>query len=308
MITIVGAGSTLAATLVPLLIEETEAPLHLISSRPLPYQNERIRMTVLDVTDKSALKPAIMGAQPQTIINCAAMTNVDKCESDRQTAWAVNVTLVENLTRLARIVDARMIQVSTDYVFDGIKGPYTENAVPNPVNYYGKSKLAGENVCLSGSSAAAIVRTNVVYGPPSERPDFVRWVIDALESGTPIRVVDDQYSNPTYVEDIADTISRIVQRKRSGIYHVGGADYMTRFEFAVKIAEFFKGNVSLIRPVSTAELAQTARRPMRGGLISLKAETDLRMTMRGIESGLASIRHAMMSKHSSMVGPNSGTE
>ena len=292
MITIVGAGSTLAGTLVPLLLEETDETLHLVSSRLLPFKNDRIRASVIDVTDRNVLKTSIMEAMPQTIINCAAMTSVDKCETDRQMAWALNVTLVENLTRMARIVDARIVQISTDYVFDGVKGPYSEGAIANPISYYGKSKLAGENVCLSGSNSVAIVRTNVVYGPSQERPDFVRWVLDALEAGTPIRVVNDQYSNPTYVEDLADAISCIVQRKRSGLYHVGGADYLSRFEFAVKIAEFFKGDVSLIRPVTTQELAQTARRPLKGGLISLKAETDLKMKMRGIESGLSSIRHA----------------
>jgi len=293
MITIVGAGSTLASSLIPLLIEETDSPLHLVSSRLLPYNDVRIRQSTIDVTDRGALKTSIMHAMPQTIINCAAMTNVDKCETDRQSAWLMNVTLVENLTRLARIVDAQIVHVSTDYVFDGQKGPYNETAIPNPISYYGKSKLAGENVCVSGCSTAAIVRVNVLYGPPKERPDFVRWVIDALEAGTPIRVVNDQYSNPTYAEDAADVISRIVQRKRTGIYHVGGADYLSRFDFAVKIAEFFKGDVSLIRPIATAELKQTARRPLLGGLVPLKSETDLVMKMRGIESGLSSVRHSM---------------
>ncbi|MCX6140943.1 MAG: SDR family oxidoreductase [Candidatus Kapabacteria bacterium] len=296
MITIVGAGSSLAGALIPLLIDETDEPLHLISGRALPFEDEKIQTSIIDVLDKNALKTSIMEAMPNTIINCAAMTSVDRCETERNMAWSVNVTLVENLTRMARIVDARIVQVSTDYVFDGLKGPYAEGAIANPINYYGKSKLAGEIVCLSGSNAAAVVRTNVLYGTSKERPDFVRWVLDALDAGTPVRVVNDQYSNPTYIEDLADAISRIVMRKRSGLFHVGGADYVSRFDFAVKIAEFFKGDVSLIRAVTTAELGQAARRPLRGGLVPLKTETDLKMKMRGIESGLSSVRHAMLSK------------
>lgn len=296
MITIIGAGSTTAASLIPILLQETDAPLQLVSSRPLAYEDERITQSTIDVRDKNVLKETIMKSQPEVIINLAAMTNVDKCESDKQTCWDVNVTLVENLARLARIVDARMVHVSTDYVFDGQKGPYAETAVPHPISYYGKSKLAGENACIVGSMQAAVVRTNVVYGPFVERPDFVRWVIDALESRTPIRVVNDQYSNPTYVDDISESILRIIQKRRYGIYHVGGADYCSRYEFALRIAEFFRADPSNISPVTTAELKQPARRPLQGGLITLKAETDLGMKMRGIESGLSTIRHLMFAK------------
>jgi dTDP-4-dehydrorhamnose reductase len=296
MITIIGAGSTTAASLIPILLQETDAPIQLVSSRPLAYEDGRITQSTIDVRDKNVLKETIMKSQPEVIINLAAMTNVDKCESDKQTCWEVNVTLVENLARLARIVDARMVHVSTDYVFDGQKGPYAETAVPNPIGYYGKSKLAGENACIVGSMQAAVVRTNVVYGPFVERPDFVRWVLDALESRTPIRVVNDQCSNPTYVDDISESILRIIQKRRSGIYHVGGADYCSRYEFALRIAEFFRADPSNISPVTTAELKQPARRPLKGGLITLKAETDLGMKMRGIESGLSTIRHLMFAK------------
>lgn len=296
MITIIGAGSTTAASLIPILLQETDAPLQLVSSRPLAYEDVRITQSTIDVRDKNVLKETIMKSQPEVIINLAAVTNVDKCESDKQTCWDVNVTLVENLARLARIVDARMVHVSTDYVFDGQKGPYAETAVPHPISYYGKSKLAGENACIVGSMQAAVVRTNVVYGPFVERPDFVHWVLDALESRTPIRVVNDQYSNPTYVDDISESILRIIQKKRSGIYHVGGADYCSRYEFALSIAEFFRADPSNISPVTTVELKQPARRPLKGGLITLKAETDLGMKMRGIESGLSTIRHLMFAK------------
>lgn len=296
MITIIGAGSTTAASLIPILLQETDAPLQLVSSRPLAYEDVRITQSNINVRDKNVLKETIMKSQPEVIINLAAVTNVDNCESDKQTCWDVNVTLVENLARLARIVDARMVHVSTDYVFDGQKGPYAETAVPHPISYYGKSKLAGENACIVGSMQAAVVRTNVVYGPFVERPDFVRWVLDALESRTPIRVVNDQYSNPTYVDDISESILRIIQKKRSGIYHVGGADYCSRYEFALRIAEFFRADPSNISPVTTAELKQPARRPLKGGLITLKAETDLGMKMRGIESGLSTIRHLMFAK------------
>ena len=300
MITIVGAGSTTGAALIPMLLEETDEQLQLISSRPLEYDHDRVKMEVVNVRDKNELKQSIMSAMPSTIINLAAMTNVDRCETERQLAWDLNVTLVENLSRISRVLDAKMVHVSTDYVFDGTKGPYTETSVPNPINYYGKSKLAGENTCVAGNSNTLIIRTNVIYGPPRERPDFVRWVLDALDSATPIRVVDDQIGNPTYVDDLAEVIMRLGMSRRTGIYHVGGADFLSRFDFALKIAEFFKLDPDIIRRVSTAELAQTAKRPLKLGLISLKAETDLRMKMRGIESGLTSIRQYLVRHRDSL--------
>jgi dTDP-4-dehydrorhamnose reductase len=290
MITIVGAGSTTGAALIPMLLEETDEKLQLLSSRPLAFDHERVQMHVVNVRDKNVLKQTIMSAMPHTVINLAAMTNVDRCETERQMAWDLNVTLVENLTRIARVLDAKMVQVSTDYVFDGTKGPYTETAVPNPINYYGKSKLAGENICVAGNTNSLIVRTNIIYGPPKERPDFVRWVLDALDAQTPIRVVDDQIGNPTHVDDLAEVIMRLGLSRRTGLYHAGGADTISRFDFAVRIAEFFKLDPSVIQRVTTAELAQTAKRPLKLGLVSLKAEADLRMRMRGIDSGLTSIR------------------
>lgn len=295
MITIIGAGSRLASALLPVLLEETDAQIHCVTSRKMAIQHPRVTVDVLDVTDKTALKESVMRAMPSTIINCAAITNVDACETDRQLAWAINVTLVENLARLARIVDAHLVHVSTDYVFDGTKGPYTEQAVPNPINYYGKSKLAGENVCTSGTSHSSIVRTCLVYGPPSDRPDFVQWVINACSSKTPIRVVNDQFAQPTYVEDIAEALLRITLRKRTGIYHVAGPDFMSRYDMAVRIAEFFKVDPSMIQPVTSAELQQPARRPHRSGLVSLKAETDLLLDMRDFTRGLSTVRHAMFS-------------
>jgi len=295
-ITIIGAGSMTAGALIPMLLDETDATLHLITSRELPYALDRVETSILDITDRNALKEAILGRLPNVIVNTAALTNVDKCETDRGLAWSLNVTLVEQLARMARIADAHLVHFSTDYVFDGQKGPYSELDTPHPINYYGKSKLAGENVCLGSGIPSTVVRTNVVYGPDGDRPDFVRWVLQSIDAGIPIRVVNDQYSNPTYAEDLAEAVTRIIRRRRTGLYHVGGADYMTRYDFALKIAAMFKLDASLISPVATSELQQAARRPVHGGLVTLKAETDLMMKMSSVESGLASLRHKLVTK------------
>lgn len=295
-ITIIGAGSTTAAALIPMLLEETDARLQLISSSPLPFPSERVEQDVVDITDRTAMKDVVMRFNPDAIVNTAAMTNVDACELERQLAWTLNVTVVEHLVRIARATDAHLVHLSTDYVFDGESGPYTEQDVPGPINYYGKSKLAGENAITSAGIDHAILRTNVVYGPPSGRPDFAQWVIKALDTSRPITVVTDQFSNPTYVDDLAMAIIRVVERKQTGLYHVGGADYLSRYDFARQIASFFRVSTDLIQPITTAELQQAAKRPLKGGLVSLKAQAMLGLRFRGVESGLVSVRHAMFQR------------
>ncbi len=295
-ITIIGAGSTTATALIPMLLDETDAQLQLVSSNPTATEHPRVVADVVDIADRSALKDAVMRFMPEVIVNAAAMTNVDACEMERQLAWTLNVTVVEHLVRIARATDAHLVHLSTDYVFDGEAGPYTEQDLPSPINYYGKSKLAGENAITTAGIDHTILRTNVVYGPPSGRPDFVQWVIKALDTSRPITVVTDQFSNPTYVDDLAMAIIRVVERKRTGLYHIGGADYLSRYDFARRIATFFKVSTDLIRPITTAELQQAAKRPLKGGLVSLKAQAMLGLRFRGVESGLVSVRHAMFQR------------
>lgn len=295
-ITIIGAGSTTATALIPMLLDETDARLQLISSRKLTVGDERVTSDEVDITDRAALKDAVMRFMPDAIVNAAAMTNVDACELEKQLAWTLNVTVVEHLVRVARATDSMLVHLSTDYVFDGENGPYTETDTPSPINYYGKSKLAGENAITTAGIDHAILRTNVVYGPPSARPDFAQWVIKALDAEKPITVVTDQYSNPTYVEDLAMAIIRAVERKKTGLYHVAGADYLSRYEFARQIATFFKSNPDLIKPITTEELGQAAKRPLKAGLVTLMAETSMGLRFRGVESGLVSVRHAMFTQ------------
>jgi len=295
-ISIIGAGSTTAAALVPMLLDETDARVQLISSRSVEIVDDRITTEVLDITDRNALKDAVMRFMPDAIVNAAAMTNVDACELEKQLAWTLNVTVVEHLVRIARATDALLVHFSTDYVFDGEDGPYAETDVPSPINYYGKSKLAGENAISTAGIDHAIIRTNVVYGPPSARPDFVQWVIKALDARKPITVVTDQLGNPTYVDDLAMAVIRVIERRKTGLFHVGGADYLSRFDFARQIATFFKSDPELIQPVTTDALGQAAKRPLRGGLITLKAQTSLGLRFRGTESGLVSVRYAMFAQ------------
>jgi dTDP-4-dehydrorhamnose reductase len=143
------------------------------------------------------------------------------------------------------------------------------------LGYYGRTKLASENALKISGVVYTIIRTNVLFGIADSRPDFVRWTINSLKENKQIRIVTDQYNNPTFIDDLVQAISKIIEFKREGVYHIGGRDFLSRFEFAEKIAECFNLKKNLIQPIETGELNQKARRPLKSGLITLKAETEL---------------------------------
>ncbi|MBA4406826.1 dTDP-4-dehydrorhamnose reductase [bacterium] len=230
----------------------------------------------LDITQKSKVKELILDFFPDVIINTAAFTNVDKSETEKETAWKINVNGVENISLYAWTIDAQLIHISTDYIFDGKNGPYSEEDKPLPIGYYGRTKLASENSIRTSGVRFSIVRTNVLYGPAKYgRPDFVKWVINSLRTGETIKIVTDQIGNPTYIDDIVAAINKVIEFKKEGIYNIGGIEMLSRFDFTLRIAEYFNLDKKLILPILTKDLNQTAHRPLKSGLIILKAETEL---------------------------------
>ena len=189
----------------------------------------------LDITNRSDVKSLASSFQPNVILNAAAATNVDWCELNREEAWKANVTAVENLADAARKVGAKLIHVSTDYVFDGKNGPYDEEAKPNPMGYYGKTKLASENAIRIAEIPYTILRTNVLYGSGiSVKSNFALWVVNSLKAGKQITVVDDQIGNPTYVGDLALAMIKAFELNREGIFHIGGSEQLSRYDFAIR--------------------------------------------------------------------------
>lgn len=229
-----------------------------------------------DISNRNDIKKIIYDFCPDFIVNTAAYTNVDKSELERESAWKINVKAVEYISESARVLDAHLIHISTDYIFDGKNGPYTENDIPNPIGYYGRTKLASENVLRISGIKYTILRTNVLYGTAKfSRPDFVKWVIDSLKSGKQINVVNDQVNNPTFIDDLVQAVSLIINKKREGVFNIGGSEFLNRYEFALMIAEYFNLDKTLINRIKTDELKQTARRPLKSGLITIKAQSEL---------------------------------
>ncbi|TNE36497.1 SDR family oxidoreductase, partial [bacterium] len=201
-----------------------------------------------DIKEKKTLDFIIEDEKPDIVINTAAMTDVDGCEVNKKMAMEMNAILPESLSLFANKYNFHLITFSTDYIFDGKKGPYTEDDLPNPMNYYGKSKLAGENaVRIEAEKRSTIIRTNVVYGNSSyNKTDFIRWVINSLKEEKQLNIIDGQWCNPTLTDDIAKGVYKIITKKRKGIFNFAGRGYYNRYQIAIKIAEIFNFDKNLI--------------------------------------------------------------
>lgn len=230
----------------------------------------------LDVTDQQAVKTIIAQNHPEIIINCAAYTDVDGSEINRETAWNVNTGGVGNLLAAMPESGCKLIQISTDYVFDGSVGPYAEDQPTNPINYYGQTKLEAEEMIQKSDVPWVIIRTNVIFGNTVvQKASFVRWVIEKLQRFETISVVNDQFGNPTWSVGLAEAIQKIIDRDATGLYHYAGEDYISRFEFALKIAGVYNLDPTLIRKTTTRALNQKAPRPYKAGLTCEKIKKEL---------------------------------
>ncbi len=274
-ILIVGSNGMLGQRIVEYYSKRKDVELLLASVEKESYFPDN-EYKQLDITDKKQVKQIILGFYPDIVINVAAFTNVDKCETEKEIAWKINVKGVEYLAKYSVSSHSHLIHISTDYVFDGKNGPYNEKDLPNPISYYGRSKLAGENVIRRFDIPFTIIRTNVLFGPAKfGRPDFVKWVVNSLTNKNKIKIVTDQINNPTYLDDLVFGIVQVGDLTKTGIYNIGGAELLSRFEFTKRIAEFFNLDFSLVEPIETKDLNQPAPRPLKSGLINLKAETEL---------------------------------
>ncbi|MGC9010469.1 MAG: dTDP-4-dehydrorhamnose reductase [Sulfolobales archaeon] len=242
---------------------------------------ENINAIKFDLTkDPSKL---IYDYKPETVIHMAAIGEVDKCESDQAMCYLINTIATRELAKASYKIGSRFIYLSTDYVFDGSKGLYTEEDPPRPINYYGLTKLLGEEATLSINGV--IIRTAWIYGLGPGRVNFGRFVIDKLSRGEEIRAIVDQWSSPTLNTLIAEAVVSILKRDFTGIIHVAGPR-MSRYEFALAIADVFGFPKSLIKPVSINEVGYKAPRPRDSSLNNSKATQMLNIPLNDIKYAL----------------------
>ena len=278
-ILITGAFGQLGASLCKTLSNES-----ILATGRSIVSSTKYKSIELDITNPKQVKGVIYKYNPDIIIHLAAMTDVDGCEKNPETAFDVNVKATEGLIKN---YNGKFIYISTDYVFDGEDGPYVEDDKVNPVSVYGKTKLYGENMVKNSDANWVILRSNIIFSYNDRtKASFVNWVVDSLKKQESIRVVNDQWNNPTWTNDLAKVILKIIEKDAIGLYHYGGRDYMNRFEFAKMIASSFGLDGSLISPITTSELKWLAQRPLKSGLNTKKIELDLGIEALPIQKAL----------------------
>lgn len=248
----------------------------------------------LDVTDANGIERLFQDFTPRVVVHCAGTSQVEACEADREACWALNVDATAALAAACRRHGARLVLMSTDFVFDGAAGPYGETARPSPTGTYGRTKLAAENALrASRLTDWAVVRTTLVVGAPAGdrvRGDFVRWLVGELSAGRRVRIAGDQWRTPTYDRDLADGVARVVRFGKKGLFHIAGREWTTPLDVARLAADVFDLDARLIQPATTAELHPGAPRPLRAGLLILRAETELGYRPRPLRAALADLR------------------
>jgi dTDP-4-dehydrorhamnose reductase len=286
-ILVTGANGLLGQKVTELFRHETSHELVLTDLHENAFEPKGFDYFPMDITKKEDVKDAIKRLSPDYIINTAAYTNVDGCETDRELSWKVNVDAVKHLIIASRTNSAKILHISTDYIFDGKSGNYDESSKPNPLSYYGKSKLASENALLTSGVDFAIVRTMIIYGMGKNlRPNFAVWLVNMLSEKNRVTIVDDQFGMPTMVDDLGWALVKMVELDKSGIYNICGSEYLSRYEFAVRLAGIFGFSENLIQPIKTGDLNQAAARPMNSSFITLKAETELGLKPLNATEGL----------------------
>jgi dTDP-4-dehydrorhamnose reductase len=287
-ILITGANGLLGQKLAHLLAEDPEVELVATARTPLGYTLQNGAYAKMDIENKEDIVSVFFEHKPEVIIHTAAMTQVDDCEVHREKCWAANVTSVELLAEACQWYNTHLIYVSTDFIFDGSHGPLDENEKPAPLNYYGESKLAAEKIIQASSLNWSILRTVLVYGitPDMSRSNIVLWVKNSLEQGKAIKVVNDQWRTPTLAEDLAMGCYLTAKKGATGIFNISGKDFMSPYDIAIKTAEYFKLDKSLITATDSNTFKQTARRPLTTGFIIEKARKELGYEPRSFEEGL----------------------
>jgi dTDP-4-dehydrorhamnose reductase len=291
-ILVTGANGLLGQKLIALLQQDLAIQLVATAQRPPAAPLTRGEFVPLDITDSTQVDQVIAISQPDVIINTAAMTHVDRCEAEREACWLVNVTAVQYLVDACTKYNVHLIHLSTDFIFDGTYGPLDETAVPGPVNYYGESKLKGEQLVQQSNVSWCIIRTVLVYGITNDlsRSNIVLWVKNSLETGKQIQVVDDQWRTPTLAEDLAMGCYLAAKKKATGIYHVSGKDFLTPYAMAIQTAKFFGLDESLITRTDSSQFKQPAARPLKTGFVIGKAKKELGYEPHSFKEGLAILK------------------
>lgn len=257
-------------------------------------KSDNIHVKQLDLNKTAALAEYVKTKKPNYVIHTAAYTNVDRAEDQTDLAFAVNAKVPGELAKICSRCDVPLVHISTDYVFNGEAGPYAEGDPCDPKGKYAESKYTGETAVLNSDAKTIVIRPNVMYGHGQQlTSSFVEWLLNELRNERSVRIVDDQFNNPTYARRLATVIRTSLEQNAWGIWHFGSKEVVSRYTFALKIADTFGLSSSLINAISTVELNQQAPRPMRSGLICEKLYKELKIPILSIDDELALLKEEM---------------
>jgi len=249
-----------------------------------------IRTCAVDLTDRQAVRAFFEPLRPESIIHCAAATGVDWCEDHPEQAEQLNVKAASFLAEVAQELNARLIYISTDSVFDGQRGNYSETDQPAPLSVYAKSKWRGEQEVLRRHSSPLIVRVTIYGWNAQPKQSFAEWVLDEITAGKQVRGFADVYFCPMLANDVADVLLSMLDRGLSGIYHVVSSERISKYDFAKRVAETFNLGMDHVVPMSILDAKLRAPRPVDPSLNTEKIGAALGRLMPDIDSGLRRFR------------------
>ena len=256
-------------------------------STNLLFINSAIKFHFLELTNVSSVYEIVNNIQPDIIVHAAAMSKPDECENDHAACLLNNCTVTQYLVKAAEKINAHFIYISTDFIF-GENGPHSETDIPNPLNYYGISKLLAENAVKSSALLYTIVRPVFIYGAQISgmRNSFIQWVQQNLQSGKIIKVVNDQFRTPSFVTDICWGIEQIILLKKQGDYHLAGKDICSPYSMAITVAKVLDLDIRLIEEVNSNSFPEPVRRAKKSGLKIDKAIKELNYNPHTFEEGV----------------------
>lgn len=246
--------------------------VYVAQHKTIPEFGTRIK---LDIMDEESIQRCFERVKPEVTIHLAALTDVDQCEKDRELALQMNSRSAESIAKASRKNGSHLIHVSTDYVFDGGKGMYNEKDIPNPISWYGESKLRGERAVEQYASSWCIARTSTPYGLHPAKKSFPLLVFEKLSSGIEMQVLEDQYTSPTYVTNLCQMLMEVAERRLQGIIHLSGSSRLSRFDMAKLVVNKLHLNEKLIKPIKMENIKWLAKRPRDSSLDVSKATSIL---------------------------------
>jgi dTDP-4-dehydrorhamnose reductase len=236
------------------------------------------KFALLDIENMAQTVEVINSFNPTHIINAAAMTNVDACEDHETECFNVNARGVANILEGINGAEIHLIQISTDFIFDGKKKLYSEEDTANPLSNYGKSKWGGEEVIFeSRHEQSTILRTSIVYGVGEslKKGNIFSWAINELRAGKDLNIVNDQFRTPTFVDDLVQACAKVVLLKEFGVYNIAGGELLSMHDYILKVAKYLNVNPIKVHAITSGKLNQKAKRPISSGLDTYKAKSEL---------------------------------